>query len=80
MTTKLFFTLLGLSLDFIGVVVIFIYGITIHLKTDGLQFLIGGKSESKKRKEKKLELRSKIGLLLIGFGFLFQIVGQLVEK
>jgi hypothetical protein len=79
-----FFNIFGLSLDIIGVVLLFVYGVQsdpfINKEGEELKSmsLLPDKKVLMIKKWKKYDNRSKLGLGLIIVGFLFQIVSNLV--
>ena len=72
------FNNIGLSLDAIGVVIIFIFGISSDLNRDGAVGLLVENSDEEAKKARKHDCISKIGLVLIIIGFILQIIGNLI--
>ncbi len=73
MTTQQTLTCIGLLLDIIGVVFLYIYGLPSDTNKDGRQTLVTTiVYDDEKAKWKKYNNRSRFGLTLIIFGFLFQ--------
>jgi hypothetical protein len=67
----------GLSLDIIGVIMIFLYGISPFLDPEGQVYLVtGGVDEKEKQEARCYKLRSKVGLMLVILGFIGQLVGR----
>ena len=67
----------GLGLDIIGVILIFFYGISPMIDTEGSTFLIvETRSETEIKKAKKYKRLSRFGLTLIVFGFIAQIISN----
>ena len=68
---------IGLIFDIIGVLMLFKYGLPSELSKEGTVFMAFQKNdEGEKRKWKKYHFWSKVGLLSILIGFLFQIVSN----
>lgn len=66
---------LGLTLDLIGVVLVFFFGIPPQINPDGAVYLAcEGENKKEKEKAKKYDYFSRIGLLSIFSGFLLQII------
>ncbi len=76
-------TSIGLLLDIIGVIIIYFYGPPIDpILPDGSELVwhggFGREEDKQKAKEaQRKKLLSKIGLLYIGLGFVFQFIGSL---
>tara|TARA_R110000796_G_scaffold252631_3_gene389366 strand:- start:27960 stop:28196 length:237 start_codon:yes stop_codon:yes gene_type:complete len=68
---------IGLVFDIIGVLMLFKYGLPSEISKEGTVFLAVQKSdESEKKKWKKYNFWSKVGLVLILIGFTFQIISN----
>jgi len=67
------FSIAGLILDIVGVILLFIYG----LPNKSVYNSILLDSSLSEQKEKSIFLWSKIGLLFLVLGFVFQIVGTI---
>lgn len=73
--------LIGLTLDVAGVILIFFYGISPMIDTDGNTYRISGEiDENEIKKAKKYKCASRLGLLLVIIGFIFQLVSVLLPK
>jgi hypothetical protein len=77
-------TSIGLALDIFGVIILYFNGPPIHIVfPDGKALLTIESDESDKTSITKIkhaqrkELLSKISLIYIGFGFIFQFIGSL---
>jgi hypothetical protein len=69
---------LGLTLNLIGVILIFFYGISPMIDTDGNTYRITGeKDENEIRKARKYKCASRLGLILVIIGFIFQLLGTI---
>ena len=63
----------GLGLDILGVVVIWIFGIPNHLAYKGVQIRIKEETRAKQERYRKI---SHLGLILLIAGFLFQLASN----
>lgn len=70
---------IGLLIDIIGVIIIYFFGISSELNKSGTGGLILEDSDKTKKKAIIYDCISKGGLLLIGVGFIFQIVGNVIK-
>ena len=67
---------IGLTFNLLGVILIFIYGISPMIDIDGNTYRITGeKDENEIRKAKKYKCASRIGLILVFIGFICQLLG-----
>lgn len=69
----------GLALDICGVVLVWIYGISEVLPTEGSVIITESKSQEAEEKEKRYQFRSRVGLSLIIVGFFLQAVSTIVS-
>lgn len=67
---------LGLVLDLVGAILLFVYGLAPLLSKDGSMSLLAGTSDYLKRKAKKYETLSRMGIGLIFVGFTLQLLGN----
>jgi hypothetical protein len=78
MTIQHCLNLTGLIFDIIGAIVLFKYGLPIETNKYGSIFLIAEESNIDEIKQhKKSESISKIGILLILLGFIFQFLSSI---
>jgi hypothetical protein len=69
------YSIIGLSLDIIGVIILFKYGLPSDLNKKGLYFRVAeGFDQNEIDKYKRFEIWSFIGLGLIIIGFIFQLI------
>jgi hypothetical protein len=69
----------GLVLDIIGVVIIWRYGLPEPLSREGAVYIIAEQSDqAEKLKAARYDLLSKIGLVLVLGGFVFQLLSNFV--
>lgn len=66
----------GLILDLVGAILLFVYGLAPLLSKDGSMSLSTGTSDYLKRKAKKFEALSRMGIGLIFIGFALQLLGN----
>ena len=66
----------GLTLSLVGTFLIFVYGLSPLLPRSGAQYLSVGESEYLKRKAKLYDILSRLGILSIVAGFVFQLIGN----
>jgi hypothetical protein len=72
------FGTLGLVLDIIGVLLIYLYGIPNDLNAKGLIYKVcEGTDEDEVKKYKKCKRRSDFGLILVLIGFVFQLISSI---
>ena len=70
---------LGLLLDIIGVVLLWCFGLPPDVRREGQSYILAeGEDQTEKRKAKLYDCLSKLGLFLIIFGFIVQIVGNVI--
>lgn len=70
----------GLIIDIIGVILIFLFGITPTLNLEGAVFLIAEQEDEKVKKKAKIyKGLSILGLILVFLGFVFQLIGNLIK-
>lgn len=72
----MYYSIFGLLLDVIGVVLLFIYGIP---SKEMYNSFLQDHTLSDER-EKKIYLCSKIGLISLVLGFMFQIIGTILSN
>jgi len=72
----MYYSVIGLLLDVLGVILLFIYGIP---PKDIMQGFIMDNSVND-NKIKKNYTWSKIGLMCLVFGFVFQIIGTIITN
>ena len=69
---------IGLTLDILGVILIFFYGISPLLDSEGRTYRTTGEiDEKEKRKTKRYKCISRIGLIMIIIGFMLQLLAAL---
>ncbi len=74
------FSIVGLSLDMIGVIFIFLFGISPKLDLEGHTYLITGAiNDDEIRKAKCYKRLSWTGLILVFFGFFLQLLSYLIK-
>ena len=77
MSTLNLFNTIGLFLDLIGVILIFIYSISPMLDENGTTYMVGEQNNNiEKKKVKTYKCLSRIGLILILIGFMFQLISN----
>ena len=80
METFTIFNIIGISLDIIGVILVFLFGISPMLDIGGHAILVTKEVHNEKiRRTKKYKLVSWLGLLLIFFGFLLQLIANIIR-
>jgi len=68
---------LGLVLDIIGAVILFFFGLTPKIDTEGTVYLIAEqKDEDEIKRGKFYKIMSSIGIGLIAVGFIFQLISN----
>ncbi len=67
---------LGLILDVVGVILLFVYGLPSKIHTPPKLLLESGLTEKELAENKKIEFWARTGLVLIGIGFILQIASQ----
>lgn len=78
--TSYYLNLVGLSLDFIGVIGLFIYGIPPEVSKDGQMFFVFEQSDQNEAKKYiKYRIRSKIAIIVVGLGFILQILSAIMR-
>lgn len=80
MEIKTFLVSLGLILDALGALLIFIFGISPKLDRDGSVCLAIGNDPKEKRKVEIYDFAANTGLLLLIFGFLLQLASNFSAK
>jgi hypothetical protein len=69
--------IIGLSLSFIGATIIFFFGLPPRVRESGARhLLLEGEDKEEIKKGKRYRKLSKLGLLLLAVGFIFQILGK----
>ena len=72
---------IGLVLGMIGVVLLFFYGISPMIDSDGTVFLAAEQEdENEKKKAKKYNCFSRLGLILIFIGFILQLSSNFIKN
>jgi len=72
--------IVGLGLDVIGVVLIFIFALPADVRRGGASFLmLDGEDADEKRKAKRYDLWARLGLILLVSGFLLQIASSISQ-
>lgn len=80
MQTSSVLSMTGLILDMAGVLLMFIFGISPMIDTNGHQFITTVRVEENiKKKARKYKKCSRIGLVLVFLGFSFQLWGYLIK-
>lgn len=75
MTTSQILNCIGLTIDIIGVIMLFIYGLATDINEEGhISIIIEQEDDEEKKKWKKYKYLSRIALVLIIVGFSFQIL------
>lgn len=69
---------IGLFLDILGVVLLFIYGLPKDMAKDGHQFITANPTDESVRKYKLYNRLSYVALAMLIIGFLLQIVSNWV--
>jgi len=70
---------IGLVIDLFGAVLLFFFGLAPLLAKDGSMTLSTGNSDYLKRKAKKYEFLSRLGVSLVFVGFLLQLLGNHIK-
>ncbi len=79
MTTHVMMNVIGLSLDLIGVILLFFYGIAPLIDVKGITYRSTGEIDiDEVKKAKKYTICSRFGLGMIILGFAFQLIGNLI--
>ncbi len=73
------YTQIGLFLDIVGIIILFFFGPPIStILPDGSELVWMGREDTQKAKEAQRKINlSRIGLIYIGLGFIFQLIGSL---
>jgi predicted ABC-type exoprotein transport system permease subunit len=72
---------IGLVIDIIGVILIFYYGITPMIDENGTVLLaIEQEDDNLKKKAKKFNFLSRLGLILIVIGFVCQLSSNFIKN
>ena len=70
---------LGLVLDIIGAVILFFFGLAPKIDTEGTVYLVTEqKDEDEIKRGRIYKTMSSIGIILIIFGFIFQLISNYV--
>jgi ABC-type phosphate transport system permease subunit len=65
----------------IGVVLVFYYGISPMINSNGASFMTTeNEDENEKKKAKKYNCLSRLGLILIFIGFIFQLLSNFTKN
>ena len=79
MVTSNLMNSIGLIIDIIGVILIFLYGISPMLDVKGTVFLVAEQEdEVEKKKAKKFQCISRFGLIMVIVGFFLQLTSNLI--
>ena len=79
MNTVNLLNLIGLALGIAGTILIFFYGISPVIDEEGHSFLVTSQTDiNEKKRAERFKLLSRLGLILIFFGFLLQFIGNLI--
>ena len=72
----------GLSLDIVGVLLLYHYGLPSRFPEKGIVIAYSGGPDEEvvEREQRKFRYRSRLGLWLLASGFLLQLVGTLLPK
>ncbi len=71
--------IIGLTLNFIGAILIFFFGLPPRVRENGASYLLlEGENKDEIKKGKRYRKISKLGLFLLALGFLFQLFGNIV--
>lgn len=71
---------IGLLLDIFGVLILFKYGLPADVNKYGeIPMAFEGVDESEKRRYKKYEFRSRIGLTFLVLGFICQLASNCID-
>lgn len=74
------FTDLGLILDILGAVLLFLFGLAPKISRDGTIFLSLGESQSERSKARLYDRLATLGIILLFLGFTFQLLGNHVNN
>ena len=80
METCTILSVVGLSFDMIGVIIIFLFGISPKLDIEGQTYIITGAIDNAEIKKAKIYKRlSWTGLFLVFIGFFIQLLSYLIK-
>jgi hypothetical protein len=80
MESYVILNVIGLGFDMLGVLVVFLFGISPRLDLGGHDIIVTKEINDKEiKKTKRYKLYSWLGLFLIFSGFLLQLVGNLIR-
>lgn len=80
MSTYNVLAIVGLSLDMIGVILIFLFGISPRYDIEGQTYIVtGGINKKEIKKAKKFKRLSWFGLFLVFSGFLLQLLNYIIK-
>lgn len=69
--------IIGLSLDIVGVILLFFFGLPPSISRDGTNFIILEQKDEKEAKRAKIyDFLSRIALILLVVGFFLQIIAN----
>ena len=71
--------IIGLSLDIIGVLLIYFFGLPSNFNKVDVRATEGDISNTDKLKNIKIKWYSRIGIILVGIGFLLQFISNLIS-
>lgn len=81
METSSLLNSIGLVLGMIGVGLVFFYGISPMIDSDGAVFMIAEhEDENEKKRAKKYNCLSRLGLILIFIGFVLQLSSNFIKN
>jgi len=81
MNYQLLFNIVGLSLNIIGAIFIWKYGLPANINRDGhINLILEGEDETEKNLAKKYDFISRIGMSLLILGFFFQLIALFIIK
>jgi hypothetical protein len=66
---------IGLFLDILGAIIIFLYGVPKIIPVGGNVIVVAGKNEEEEKKEERYECIARVGLGFLILGFILQLVG-----
>ena len=71
--------IIGLALSFAGAIIIFIFGLPPRVSESGVIHLVAEQvDEGEIKTAKKYKMISRIGLILLAVGFLFQLLEKII--
>lgn len=80
MTCSYILNSIGLIFDIVGVILIFIFGISPSIDRSGSVSLSLGTDEKEKQKANVYDRYSRAGLILVVVGFTLQLIGNFLNK